>query len=183
MTGEKAVLWPESLPMTPTSQPHRNAFPFGLKSIRRLLLLILLVPLAACFEEETVAVSYSANNHTDKWIVSILVNDEGGILGASPQGSGTGICCVVLPRKWRPGLSARIKWRYDSTPKLDSHGKVVTNDGVPVLIESPWNERTIELPPYDDRMGTFQLHFYPSGDVKSVVSNYFPRHPKYPEPK
>lgn len=147
------------------------------------LLLILLVPLAACFEEETVAVSYSANNHTDKWIISILVNDEGGILGAAPQGSGTGICCVVLPRKWRPGLSARIKWRYDSTPKLDSHGKIVTNDGVPVLIESPWNERTIELPPYDHRMGTFQLHFYPDSEVRSVVSNYFPRHPKYPEPK
>lgn len=178
----KTAIWPKSPRTNMTSLPRRHAFPFGLKLIRRMLLLMLLVPLAACFEEETVAVSYAAINHTDKWIVSVIINDEGGILGAAPQGEGGGVCCVVLPRKWRPGLRAKIEWRYDSTPKLDSHGKVMTNDGLPVLIESPWNERTIELPQYD-RVGTFQLHFYPNGDVKLVISDFMLGHPQYPEPK
>lgn len=183
MIIEKIAVWPESLRTNPTSRPRSHAFHFGLKAIWQLLLLILLVPLAGCFEEEKVAVSYSANNHTDKWIVSIIVNGDGGVLDASPQGSGGEMCCVIVPRKWRPGLRAKIEWRYDSTPKLDSHGKIVTNDGLPVLIEAPWNERTIELPPYDDHVGQFQLHFYPNEEVKSVISNYFPGHPNYPEPK
>lgn len=148
-----------------------------------MLSLTLLLPLAACFEEETVGVSYSANNHTDKWIVSIIINGEGGILGAAPQGQGGGVCCVVLPRKWRPGLRAKIEWIYDSTSLLDAHGKEVIKDGQPVLIAPPWNEKTIEVPQYDDRMGYFQLHIYPNGEVKSVVSNLLPHHPDYPEPK
>lgn len=183
MIFEKASTPPNGQPANPASRPCRRMYAASLKAIRQLLLLILLVPLAACFEEEKVGVSYSAINHTDKGIISIIINGEGGILDAPALGEGGGVCCVVLPKKWRPGLRAKIEWRNDGTYKLDSHGKIVTNDGVPVLIEAPWNERTIELPQYDDHVGEFQLHFYSNGDVKSVVSNFFPGHPKYPDPK
>lgn len=183
MIFEKSSALPSTQLKKPSAGSCWNADANSLKAIRRVLLLILLVPLAACFEEETVAVGYSAINHTDKWIISVIINDEGGILGAAPQGEGGEVCCVVLPRKWRSGLRAKIEWRYDSTPKLDGNGKVITNDGVPVLIESPWNERTIELPQYDSHVGRFQLHFYANGEVKSVISNFLPGHAQYPEPK
>lgn len=183
MSGQRTIIRSVSQKMEVVSRLRSHVHLPVLKVARRVLMLLLFVPLSACFEEETAAVSYSARNQTDKGIESIIVNGEGGVLGAYPQKSGTGICCVVLPRKWRPGLTARIKWRNEGAYEFDSHGKMVTNDGVPVLIEAPWNERTIELPQYDDRVGQFQLHFYSNGDVKSVVSNHFPGHPNYPEPK
>lgn len=182
MIFKKASGLPGTQLKKPSGGSCWNAYAKSLKTIRRVLLLTLLVPLAACFKEETAAVSMAANNYTDKSIISIIINGEGGILYASAHGQGGGVCCVVLPEKWRPGLRAKIEWQYDSVPQLDSHGKVMIHDGREVLIESPWNERTIELPKYD-RAGTFQLHFYPNGDVKSVVSDLLPHHPQYPDPQ
>lgn len=182
MIFEHLSSWSEHQRKNSSGASRWNVYANSQKAIRRMLLLILLVPLAACFKEETVAVSMEANNYTDKSIISILINGEGGILSASAHGQGGGVCCVVLPEKWRPGLRAKIEWQYDSVPQLDSHGKVMIHDGREVLIESPWNERTIELPKYD-RAGAFQLHFYPNGDVKSVISDFFPGHAQYPEPQ
>ena len=68
--------------------------------------LLLCLPLSACFEEETVALSYLGVNHTDQWVSSFLINGEGGVINVPPQGGGGATtCCVVLPRRWRRMVS------------------------------------------------------------------------------
>ena len=138
--------------------------------------------LAACSGDETVAVSYAAYNHTDKSIVSIVINGEGGILDASAHGGGGSMCCVILPKRWRPGLMATIKWQEDDIPIFNPDGTRKVIDGVPATKESPWKERTVEVPKYEGAMGTFFIHIFPGDEVKVLMNIYGAGNPNHPLP-
>lgn len=138
--------------------------------------------LAACSGDETVAVSYAAYNHTDKSIVSFVINGEGGILAASAHGGGGSMCCAILPKRWRPGLMATIKWQEDDIPIFNSDGTRKVIDGVPATKESPWKERTVEVPKYEGEMGTFFIHIFPGDEVKVLMNIYGAGNPQHPLP-
>ncbi|KXB30842.1 hypothetical protein AT959_08960 [Dechloromonas denitrificans] len=138
--------------------------------------------LAACSWDETVAVSYGAYNHTDESIVSIVINGEGGILNASAHGEGGGVCCVVLPKRWRQGLMATIKWQEDDIPIFNPDGTRQFIDGVPATKESPWKERTVEVPKYEGELGTFFIHIFPGDEVKVLVHKYAAGYEGHPFP-
>lgn len=142
--------------------------------------LVVTTMLTGCVDEKKTAVSYTAYNHTDRGIVSIIVNGEGGILHAYPRGGGGEMCCVVIPNRWQPGLNATIKWRGGGEFKRDPQGNVVRVDGVPVVIEDPWVEKTVEIPAYGAELGRFNIHFFSNDEIKVFVNNYGPGHPKYP---
>ncbi len=147
-----------------------------------LLACLIGVVLAACSGDETVAVSYAAYNHTDKSIVSFVINGEGGILAASAHGGGGRMCCVVLPKHWRPGLMATIKWQEDDIPIFNPDGTRKVIDGVPATNESPWKERTVEVPKYEGEMGTFFIHIFPGDEVKVLMNIYGAGNPQHPLP-
>ena len=90
------------------------------------------------------------------------------------------MCCVVLPKKWRPGLMATIKWQGGGTYQRDAQGKEVIRDGKRVYVPDPWKERTVEVPKYEGEMGRFYIHFLPKDEVKVAVSLVGPGHPKHP---
>ena len=138
--------------------------------------------LVACSGDETVAVSYAAYNHTDKSIVSIVINGEGGILDASAHGGGGSMCCVILPKRWRPGLMATIKWQEDDIPIFNPDGTRKVIDGVPATKESPWKERIVEVPKYEGAMGTFFIHIFPGDEVKVLMNIYGAGNPNHPLP-
>jgi hypothetical protein len=141
--------------------------------------------LSACTTDEKVGVSYDAYNHTDQNIVSIVINGDGGILDAMAHGGGgTTICCVILPKRWRPGLMATIKWQLGGKWLKDEQGKEVIRDGVKVLVPGPWKEKTVEVPKYDSTngMGMFFIHFFPDDEVKVLVNLYGAGHPSHPYP-
>jgi Protein of unknown function (DUF3304) len=142
----------------------------------------LLFALAGCFEEEKVAVSYVALNHTDHWIGEIAINGEGGILNASPNGGGGEMCCVMLPKKWRPGLQATIKWQDDGGWLKDASGNEVIRDGRRVVVQGPWHTQTVDVPEYVEPIGRFHIHVFPPDQVKVVVNLYSAGHPKHPHP-
>lgn len=144
--------------------------------------LLCVAMLAGCADDEKVGLSYHAYNHTDKGIYPIIINGEGGILDANAHGEGGGVCCVVLPKRWRAGLMATIKWRNDSTYTYDEKGQIATKDGVPVLIESPWKEKTVEVPKYSEEMGMFFIHFFPNDEVKVLVNRYGATSRRHPLP-
>lgn len=147
-----------------------------------LLVCLIGVVLAACSGDETVAVSYAAYNHTDKSIVSFVINGEGGILAASAHGGGGRMCCVVLPKHWRPGLMATIKWQEDDIPIFNPDGTRKVIDGVPATKESPWKERIVEVPKYEGAMGTFFIHIFPGDEVKVLMNIYGAGNPNHPLP-
>jgi hypothetical protein len=133
---------------------------------------LLALLLTACQPSETTrAVPYGAVNHTDVNIASIVINSEGGILNIGKHGNGNaGVCCVVVPRNWTPGLTATIKWQEDSTLLLDKNGQEVKRDGVPVLIEGAWKTRTVPIPRYDGD-GDFYVFFFPGDDVRVAMTS------------
>lgn len=147
-----------------------------------LLVCLIGVVLGACSGDETVAVSYAAYNHTDKSIVSFVINGEGGILAASAHGGGGRMCCVVLPKHWRPGLMATIKWQEDDIPIFNPDGTRKVIDGVPATKESPWKERIVEVPKYEGELGTFFIHIFPGDEVKVLMNIYGAGNPNHPLP-
>lgn len=140
------------------------------------------VTLAACSGDEKVGLSYAAYNHTDESIVAIVINGEGGVLNATAHGEGGGVCCVVLPKRWRPGLMATIKWQADDIPIFNPDGSRKVIDGVPAAQESPWKEKTVEVPKYSEEMGDFYIHFFPNDEVNVLVHKYGATSRRHPFP-
>jgi hypothetical protein len=129
--------------------------------------------LLACQAQETTdAVSYGAVNHTDVEIVSIAINGAGGVLNIGKHGSGNaGVCCVVVPRQWTPGLTATIQWQEDGHWQRDSNGKFVLDaGGDKQFIEGPWKTRTVPIPRYDGD-GDFYVFFFPGDDVRVAMTS------------
>ena len=143
---------------------------------------IVFVPIiTSSFEEKKTTLSYEAYNHTDQHIVSIVINGEGGVLAARAHGEGGGVCCVILPKRWRPGLMATIKWQLDGDWLKDEQGKEVIRNGKKVLVPGPWKEKTVDIPKYAEKdMGHFDMHFYPDDTVRVVIAQVYAGHPKYP---
>jgi hypothetical protein len=146
------------------------------------LILVLCLPLAGCFEEPTATVSYGAISYIDEPIVSVIINGEGGILGVYPHSGGNGgMCCIVIPEHWHPGLKATIKWQMDGTWLKDSQGKLVIRDGIKVLVQGPWKQKTVDIPEYKEA-DTVAINFFPHDEVKVLVTKWGPGSPNYPYP-
>jgi hypothetical protein len=128
--------------------------------------------LLACKPQETTrAVPYGAVNHTDVEIVSIAINGAGGVLNSRAHTDGSaGVCCVVVPRQWTPGLTATIQWEEDGDWLLDSNGKTVLRDGIKVYVPAPWKTRTVPIPRYDGD-GDFYVFFFPGDDVRVAMTS------------
>lgn len=150
---------------------------------RVFILTALAISLAGC-EDDTTALSYIAINHTPKYIESIAINDEGGILDASAMGGGgKEVCCVVIPRHWHNGLKVKIAWKQGSHAKLDKHGREIVEDGVPVVIEGTWKSRVVSIPKYDSvHLGRMHIHFMPNDQVIVKIGNFAYRAPGYYPP-
>ena len=120
-------------------------------------------------------------NHTDDGVATFYINGEGGILNVYPQGGGGGtVCCVTLPKRWRPDLNVTIKWRKAGHWLLDERGKEVIRDEMKVLVEGPWIERTVPVPEYTEKdLSHFDVHFMPGDQVQVKVSFIYPPHKDY----
>lgn len=156
----------------------------GTRVVAALLASFVSCMFAACEQDDTVAVAYEAYNHTATPIDAVVVNGEGGILNATPFGGGGGVCCVVLPSKWRPGLNVLIKWQRGGHWERDLAGRVVEKDGRRQFVEGEWKERTVEVPEYvgGDQTGRLHIHFFLEDDVRVTVLPFGPGHKNYPYP-
>jgi Protein of unknown function (DUF3304) len=135
--------------------------------------------LTGCFEEEKTGVSYIGVNHTDVSVIEVSPNGgKGGIMTAYAHGTSGDICCVTVPSKWRPGLTANISWQDTSLVKKDANGNEMLDDGVPILIASPRKTKTVIFPKYESPE-ILWIHFFPNDEVKLVMSKYGPGHPKH----
>ena len=130
-----------------------------------LLALLLTTALSGC-EEDKVAVGISAYNHTkDRSVYIFTVNGAMGPNVGPESGGGKQSCCVSLPAKWRPGLKAKIEWRYQG--------------GTAIPPPPPPQEAEVELPEYK-KPEKLQVHFYDNHKIKLVISSCSIGHPFYP---
>jgi hypothetical protein len=151
-----------------------------LKTLTTLACLAFLLGLGGCFGEEKVEVSYVAFNRTSEPVMFITVNGTGGILYANPMGESSDLCCVVLPKHWRPELRITVGWQADDIPVLDEKGRRVIRDGKSVLRQPPRKSVTVPIREYPpEETGNVFIHFLPGDKVEVVRSRVYPRHPLY----
>ena len=145
-------------------------------------LLLLLVLLTGCAEEK-VALSYLGVNHTSKGVATFAINGEGGILNVPPYGGGGGsVCCVSVPKQWRPGLVAKIDWQESGRYVRDDQADIVLEDGLRYgVIEGAWKSKTVPIPEYKpDEMEHFDVHFFANDEIQvKVGGRMMPYHPDY----
>jgi hypothetical protein len=120
-------------------------------------------------QDDTAMGSIDGYNSTDQAITPFYVNNHGGVSINAYSGGGS-VCCILYPRKWHPGLTAKVKWATSS-------GK---SDGDPT-----WHEAEVPIEPYDVP-GSMNVHFLPNDEVRIVIFNGSPRAegykgPPYPE--
>ena len=140
-----------------------------------------LLALSGCDSKPpTWAVSYGAVNHTDKYIVAIAINGEGGILTAPMHGQGGGVCCVIVPQRWTPGLNVTVKWEEDGKLIRDEKGNIQYFDGAPKYIPGPVKTQTVPLPKYE-KSGDLYVFFFP-GDVVKVALTSSPEWKQWDAP-
>lgn len=127
---------------------------------------VLLLSLAACSENDNASIELSGLNYTNTWITAFSVDSYGGH-GIEPNGGGGKfVCCVTIPRQWRPGMKVTVRWAEDER------------------IASSWKERVVDIPKYTKQdISTFAVHFYPDDTVQVLVTSKTARHPDYPYPR
>jgi hypothetical protein len=132
------------------------------KRFLSLLLALFLLPAVAGCEEDKTAIKFGGYDHNeDVWVAGFTIDDKVG------SGIGGFSCCVVIPRKWRPGLKVKISWSYI---------KNSVNQNPP-----PPQEAVVEIQEYNRKdIGHLDVHFYPGHKVKAIVTLYGLRSPFYP---
>jgi hypothetical protein len=140
--------------------------------------------LSACFEEEMDSVSYQGANHTNIAAMYVTINGEGGIMIAMEHGYGGNVCCVNVPKKWRPGLTVTVGWQDEGHFLRDKNGNEVLRDGNNILVSAPRKTKTVAIPEYATPE-ILWIHFFPNDEIKLVMSKYGPGHPKHglPDPE
>lgn len=128
-------------------------------------------------KEEGSASSISGYNYTIEGIQEFYVNGQwGGNLGIG-DGGGSNVCCVNLPKKWTPGLSATVTWR-----RSDCGGQGPGNERCPIGGDK-WYfknlEATVPIESYD-RPYTMYVAFLPNDEVKIYVTPVGLRNPNHP---
>ncbi|MCS4506057.1 DUF3304 domain-containing protein [Arhodomonas aquaeolei] len=147
--------------------------------------LLMAALLTACGGGDTIGVSVSAVNYTERGIRYFSVHRPGdakrSAVGMSirPYGAGGVTCCVPLPRQWHEGLEVVVTVR----PSLvgDSYEERQQN-----YVERRDNgtldlERTVAVPRYGDPdRATLWLQALPGGRYAVVVSEVDPPHEDWP---
>ncbi|WP_454757518.1 DUF3304 domain-containing protein [Cupriavidus campinensis] len=124
------------------------------------LLAALSLAMSGC-GDEPISVEMVGYNHTDVGIYAFEVDGHGGPNIGAHKGGGKFTCCVTVPRVYKPGMTAKVRWlhRIDDVPQ----------------------ERIVPVPPYGpEEIGRVAVHFLRDGNVKVFVTMMALRHPDYP---
>lgn len=118
---------------------------------------------SASESSETYGAQIGIVNHTGNYIYSAAVGDGGG--GSSfPYHAGiANICCVSLPKIWRPGLEYVVRWDVPEGRKHNIREKVVKV------------ERYYES-------GSVYVHFFDNDEIRIVVSRWYGESQNHPIP-
>jgi len=105
-------------------------------------------------------------NYTDEHVEAFTVNGYPGPNIYPHSGGGKFVCCISVPREWKPGMTVTVKWTDDRNAN-------------PI----PWKTRVVEVPAYTpEDISRFAVHFFSGGEVKVLVTTKGPGHPDYPYP-
>ena len=100
--------------------------------------------------------------------------------GSGVSGSGGDECCMSIPAKWKPGMTATLSWTKDPSPDINPDGKSapVIKNGISTPEWKAWManhrknyrtiEKTIPLPKYGETCGVTFV-FLPCDDARVIL--------------
>ena len=145
-----------------------------LRAVPLALLLVACVPSQPQHgPKDTFGSSVTAMDHdpSDTFVPTVYVN--GRWVGEAGMGGGIVADGISLPYKWRPGLTAVVKWercdRFD--PKHP----------VPDEQACRWTEKVVPIHQYDE-VGHTDVHLLQGDQVLIIPTMLDPMHPDYPGP-
>lgn len=119
----------------------------------------------------------SGINHTQQGVNYFTVNGyRAGLTGNS--------CCIMLPRKWTPGLKAHVEWEVDPDPfeKIPRKKKGFEfEEGAYARHAAKYQKHSaiVDIPKYTETCG-MTVHFLPCNQVKVTTSCVGYGTPDYP---
>jgi hypothetical protein len=157
-----------------TRRWRRQLWRHGIRGLKRALLFLLLPWLAACSSLAgpgggLIGVPthlYDFNPHI--YTVKSVTFEFLGMAGVS----GGEECCATLPRTWRPGLMATVRWVEDPAPSLSYPVEQKAFDIYIKKKEATYQHYSaqLEIPPYQDTYG-INLAFLPCHQVRLVIDS------------
>lgn len=146
---------------------------------RTLLPLILVAPMVACSKNpepglpaDKMTAQITNYNHTEDYVHQFYVDGTWGGNSFAYGGGGGFVCCVIYPRRWAPGLVAKVRWTTSSSDP-DATGDAASEK---------WHEKTVPIEKYTEPGTTLNVHFLPKGEVRLIISSKGAGHPEYPGP-
>ncbi|WP_439412449.1 DUF3304 domain-containing protein [Enterobacter ludwigii] len=118
----------------------------------------------------------SGINHTQQGINYFTVNGyRAGLTGNS--------CCIMLPRKWTPGLKAHVEWEVDpnTAPPFPGYKDRNKFNAWKKQTEASFQKHSaiVDIPKYTETCG-MTVHFLPCNQVKVTTSCVGYGTPDYP---
>lgn len=150
----------------------------GLRCAGLACIAVLVLSLAACAPKQpdpdaTFGSSVTAMDHdpSDTFVRNVFV--DGTWVGEGGCGGKTVLGGISLPYRWRPGLTAVVRWE-----RCDRFDR---NHPVPDEEACRWTEKVVPIQKYE-RVGGTWLHLFPDDEVLIIPSMVGPGHPAYPGP-
>ncbi|WP_240669142.1 DUF3304 domain-containing protein [Dyella sp. M7H15-1] len=125
------------------------------------MLALLSMMLSSCYtSNDRMGLDVVGYNHTDRDIGWFTVgNGGGGILGKHKGGGGF-VCCISIPRKYKPGMTVTVRWGG---------------------VERETQERAVQAPPIHPRGRRPFCHSFPAQwRYQSLRHHVLPRAPRLP---
>ena len=124
-------------------------------------------------------------NHTSAAINHFSVNGYGGA-NISPYGYGGGVCCVMLPSQWSPGLKFKVAWETDPDPYAKIKRKpdgFNFDEAALAKHEANYGQHStiVDIPSYEiGTLCSLKIHFLPCNQVKATTACMAYGQPGYP---
>lgn len=91
-------------------------------------------------------------------------------------GGGRAVCCVELPRTWRPGLTAEVRWQVGDWSQ-ETRAEIERGDSGSVR----WTDYIAQVPVENYKQAaSLYVHFFSDGRVRVVSSELPPENPMHP---
>lgn len=113
----------------------------------------------------------------DYLIPEFYINKYGGT-GVQREGGGSGeMCCIMIPRRWRPGLLVEVRWRVEDWSHADRL-EIEAGNYRSVKARAMYIAK-VPVEKYSEVYSLY-VHFFPNGQVRVLTTPFSVISPDHP---
>jgi hypothetical protein len=110
-------------------------------------------------------------------ISEFYVNGYSGGNVGKEGGGGSNVCCVMLPKNWRPGLEVDLRW---SVSDWSRQNEKETKAGIYTSVQWTNLKAFVPVEKYEEGASQLYVHFFAGGRVRVISSPLGSESPHHP---